>query len=149
MLKYYVVDKSKSKFMAVLGKILFFNPDFMTRYVTTIGRTIYCPNGKISPTTLEHELQHVRDYDRWGLLFALSYLLALPTGWTMRAYWERKAYAITIRKAFAEDPARVESPEYRAWIVRIFTGPDYFWMSWSKKSVEKWFDNVVAEVKRD
>jgi hypothetical protein len=31
---------------------------------------------ELDPTTLEHELQHVRQYERWGPLLLLAYPLA-------------------------------------------------------------------------
>ena len=37
--------KDNSWFMKVLSKILFFNKKFMTRFTTTIGKTVYFPRG--------------------------------------------------------------------------------------------------------
>ena len=39
-----IVSKQDSKLMRILGKILFFNKDFMTRYITVIGNTVYVPS---------------------------------------------------------------------------------------------------------
>lgn len=74
--------KSQSWLMRLLGKILFFNPAFMTSYTTTIGHTIYYPDQKFIKTRsisssiiLLHELVHFYDQKRVGkLTFAFSYL---------------------------------------------------------------------------
>lgn len=73
--------KDKSKLMKVLGFILFFNSDFMTSYVTTIGSTVYFPSetfvqyksGCIS--VLAHEYNHVvYSKDMGKFLFSFFYL---------------------------------------------------------------------------
>lgn len=80
--------KDQDPLMRILGKLMFFNPAFMTSFVTTIGETIYFPN-KESTTRLSakeifiHECTHIYDEKRVGsLVFKLSYLfpqiLALP-----------------------------------------------------------------------
>lgn len=83
--KIRLVDKEKSWFMKAInwflmlaGKLKLASiQDFMTRYVTTIGRSIYA-----SPTwTLEyeerprtvHELCHV---EQWGLWYAITYVVS-------------------------------------------------------------------------
>lgn len=74
--------KTDSSLMNFLGKILFFNPEFMTRYTTVLGKTIYFPNltsieenpkGKL--VTVAHEYQHVKDSSDLSFpVFALAYL---------------------------------------------------------------------------
>lgn len=74
--------KADSKFMQLIGKVLFFNKSFMTDYITTIGSTVYFPsqadvnaNQTSSAITLLHELVHV--YDAKGLskpVFSILYL---------------------------------------------------------------------------
>ncbi len=70
--------KTSSSFMKFLSYILFFVPDFMTRFTTTIGSTIYFPNeealkdeGKI--VTLAHEVRHIHD-SQLDKLYNLKYL---------------------------------------------------------------------------
>lgn len=142
---YWIVNKSESRFMRFLSRLLFFNKAFMTGYVTTIGRTIYCPDGQISDATRLHELQHVADYRKYGPWFVLSYLLLLPLGITMRAFWERRAYAITIREVMKSNEDYARSPEFKEHLVRCFTGPDYLYMDLRRKSVERWIDSVLNE----
>lgn len=78
-----IAFKDESFFMKLLGKILFFNPSFMTKYTTTIGHTVYFPtasNLKLQPAsskiTLYHELVHVKDMEKYSLpLFGALYLM--------------------------------------------------------------------------
>jgi len=74
--------KTDSKLMKFLDKILFFNPDFMTKYTTVLGKTIYFPskesikeNTKGKLITVAHEYQHVKDSsDLSSFVFTLAYL---------------------------------------------------------------------------
>lgn len=74
--------KNESRFMKVLGVLLFFNPKFMTRFITVIGKTVYFPsrhrlekNPDGAAQVLCHELVHITDEQQVGsLLFRLSYL---------------------------------------------------------------------------
>ena len=65
--------KSQSSFMKFIGKLMFFNKQFLTQYTTTIGSTIYFPNPlfvKIRPVSssiiILHELCHMYDSSKWG-----------------------------------------------------------------------------------
>lgn len=79
--------KNESTFMKILGKILFFNPQFMDQYITTLGNTIYFPNRDYAnsdpvdaATVLLHELVHVYDSQKRSLfpfLYMLPQLLSL------------------------------------------------------------------------
>lgn len=76
--------KNESLFMKILGKILFFNPDFMTKFTTTIGNTIYFPSKNYLDThyysvlvILCHELVHVKDYKKFSILFPFLYLFPI------------------------------------------------------------------------
>lgn len=74
--------KDESPFMKLLGKILFFNPKFMTNYTTTIGNTVYFANRKwleenqeSAAHVLAHELVHIRDSNEAGsFIFSYTYL---------------------------------------------------------------------------
>ena len=97
--------KDQSTLMKVLGKILFFNPTFMTQYVTTLGNTVYLPNEQYptqypedAVTVFIHECTHMYDEQRlgkipytlgymfpqllfvlmWPLLFLVSWKIVLP-----------------------------------------------------------------------
>lgn len=75
--------KDQSTFMKIIGALLFFNPGFMTQFITTIGDTIYYPSATYvnshpvsSFVVLLHELVHVYDEKKYSkILFMLSYLL--------------------------------------------------------------------------
>jgi len=75
--------KDESIFMKILGKLLFFNKDFMTRYATTIGNTVYFPSREFvesnqlsSIVTMAHEYRHARDSKKiTKVLFSIAYLL--------------------------------------------------------------------------
>jgi ABC-type multidrug transport system fused ATPase/permease subunit len=75
--------KDQSTFMQILGKILFFNPSFMTDFTTTVGTTIYYPsqewvNNNIysAEVLMLHELTHIYDQKNSNsILYALLYVL--------------------------------------------------------------------------
>ncbi len=74
--------KNESLFMKFISVLLFFNKDFMTKYITTIGKTIYFPseefvvtNPRTSINILAHELVHVTQAEKYGsVIFGLLYL---------------------------------------------------------------------------
>lgn len=74
--------KDQSFLMKILGILLFFSPDFMEHYTTTIGSTIYFPSQQWIETktnsanvTLLHELIHVTDSKKLSRpLFSFLYL---------------------------------------------------------------------------
>ena len=82
--------KDHSSFMKFLGTLLFFNPNFMTNYITTIGSTVYFPNEQHvqdnqvhASTILMHELVHIYDTHRlsrivFSFLYLMPQILALP-----------------------------------------------------------------------
>jgi hypothetical protein len=82
--------KDQDPLMKFLGKLMFFNPGFMTNFVTTIGDTIYWPSKQdfedtptSSAATFIHECVHIYDEKKDGSpFFKLGYLfpqiLALP-----------------------------------------------------------------------
>lgn len=80
------VIKEDSLFMRILGGLLFFNKSFMTRFITTIGQTIYWPksiweNDSDVCSVLPHEFTHAMDFRRVGLIqIALIYLFPQVLG---------------------------------------------------------------------
>lgn len=73
--------KNESLLMRFIGKLLFFNPNFMTTYVTTIGNTIYVPSRewldaqKIGIVEIFfHEYQHIQDSKKFKALYTVMYL---------------------------------------------------------------------------
>ncbi len=71
--------KNQSTLMKIIGYIFFFNKSFMTKYITTIGSTIYFPAKSGTPDDMLivlHELIHINDAKKYNkLLFGWLYLL--------------------------------------------------------------------------
>lgn len=82
-MNFTVKFKNESLFMKFLGTLMFFNPNFMTHYITTIGKTIYFPsrqwvndNKKSAKIIVLHENIHIMDAAKLTQpLFSLLYLL--------------------------------------------------------------------------
>lgn len=126
-------------------------PEFSSRFTTVIGNTVYLPDDpeNLSPnmlaSTLAHELVHQLDQQRYGVVFYLTYGFGLPTGRTMRAYWERRAYAVDLMLAMeAGGPDSVRRTANR--LVEIFCGPSYFWMWSGRMSASEYLRPVVEDV---
>ncbi len=129
---------------------------YMTKYVTTIGSTIYVPadwntRGDLERyATLRHEAVHLRQFRRYTLPgMGLAYLLPiLPLGLAIgRARLEWEAYAETIRvNAELHGMRAVYDPHFRKYIVEQFTGPAYGWMWPFPRMVHRWIDEVVTEI---
>lgn len=132
------------------------NRRYLTHVVTTIGRTVYVPPDfarwprDTRDEILRHELVHVAQFARYGLVpMALAYLLLpLPIGlaWC-RMRLEREAYEESIRIAFARG-GLAETGALRESIVCRFTGPEYLWMWPFRRSVERWYDDFVDQLSR-
>lgn len=72
--------KDQSGFMKFLGKLLFFNPGFMTNYLTTIGDTVYMPSQQYVQSQPQnacdvfiHECTHMYDEKRIGFPYQIGY----------------------------------------------------------------------------
>ena len=117
--------------------------EFATRYWTTLGRTIYYPTAVVDPRAhpqvIEHELVHVRQWARWGLLLWLTYvLLPLPVGlaW-FRWRWEREAYLPEVLSVPAHERARaIERISEALWW-------GYAW-PWPRPWMRRWFELAAA-----
>lgn len=118
-LRYSTKQKSKSIIMRILAVLLrpFVGGRFMTGYWTTIGTVIYHPRPRVDSVTMFHEIEHVRQFYRWGILFPLLYVLALPVGFNpFRFYWELQAYKISMRFGMSSER-----------VLQLLTGPEYGW----------------------
>ncbi len=156
-----VIEKDRDAFSRLIDRALRVitlggQNAFMTRYVTTIGRTIYLPSSWAERTpesryvTLRHEAVHLRQFQRYGLvLTALIYLLPIaPLGLAWgRARLEWEAYAETLRAT--RDVHGIEAarePALHEYIVRQFTGPAYGWMWPFPAAVQRWIDRALLEL---
>jgi hypothetical protein len=128
------------------------------QYHTTIGQRIYVAAGWTDLDAddrwrvLRHEAVHLRQFRRWTFLgmAALYLLVPLPFGlaWC-RARFEQAAYAESIRASaelYGLDYVRHDG--YRDGVLGQFTGPAYGWMWPFRRSLERWYDGVVAEIER-
>ena len=129
---------------------------YLTRYVTTIGATLYFPSdwAKRTPQsryiTLRHEAVHLRQFRRFGLIgTSLIYLLPLfPVCLAIgRAWLEWEAYAETFR-AIAEvhglEAARESALRER--VKKQFVGPAYGWMFPFPRTVDRWIDALLTKL---
>jgi len=127
---------------------------YLDSYQTTIGNTVYVTADWDAWTpdrryvTLRHEAIHLRQFRTFTLpgMALLYVLLPLPMGFAwFRAYFEKQAYAETIRAA-AEvyGPGYPRRTEYRRYVLDQFMGPSYGWMWPFRRSLERWYDQVLA-----
>lgn len=129
---------------------------FLDRYVTTIGRTIYLPRGfeerdpRARWVTLRHEAVHLRQFARLGVVpMTLLYLFPyFPLGLAWgRARIEWEAYAETFRAtAEAYGPRAARDPKLREHVRRQFTTGAYGWMWPFPRTIDRWIDDVLAEI---
>lgn len=151
-----VIEKSKSPLMRALGTILFFNPTFMTKFVTTFGRWMWVPSewsawkDAVREDVLRHERIHLLQQKRLGfLLFAFLYVLfPLPLGLAWyRARFEWEAYSESIR-ASAERYGLVHlrDPRTKAYYVSFFTTSAYGWMWPFPDQVGAWYDELLKQL---
>ena len=127
---------------------------YMEHVVTTIGRRIYVPRSWGSwprehrVDILRHELVHVAQFERWGVLpFLVAYLLLpLPIGlaWC-RMRLEREAYEESIRCAWARG-GRAATDALRSRVVGQFLSAGYLWMWPFRASVARWYDVFVESL---
>ena len=85
---FQIAYKNESDFMKLIGKLMFFNPQFMTKYITTINGMVYFPSAEFvaihAPalrSVLAHEFYHIWDAQRtgsilWHMLWLMPQLLA-------------------------------------------------------------------------
>lgn len=145
-LKFKVVRKEDSRLMKLIAFLLHpINPHFMSDYYTTIGSTVYAPHGVIPDEVLAHELVHVADWQRYNLAFALSYLLLLPVGITMRAFWEWRAYKISLHWWVYNDLGWTQT-QGKAMLLNQFTSSAYAWMWPFKAHLEKQIDKHIEHL---
>tara|TARA_R110002020_G_scaffold58247_2_gene159694 strand:- start:576 stop:1205 length:630 start_codon:yes stop_codon:yes gene_type:complete len=172
---YELIEKKNSTFMMWLSKLLFFNKEFMTKYITVIGHKVYVPElpwSEQKPLTacsvLAHEWVHMKDGKRYGPLFKFLYLfpqiltpLALLGMWNpvfllflgcllpipspFRAWFEFRAYTITIAVRWW---LTKQTTSY-SWLSKQFTSSAYYWMlpaeQYLQKQFAKEFDRIQAD----
>ena len=147
--------KNESKYMKLLGFILFFNRGFMGRYTTTSLGKVFFPSRNwlhnIGPTAayliLRHEAVHIKDARRFPIFFQLSYLLLLPSIFTFRALWEWRAYKETLRVFYELYGFNSEHEMDR--IVYNFTSSNYLYMFPFRRFLEKRVSKFVKTLDKE
>lgn len=132
--------------------------NYLDSFQTTIGRSVYVTSDWDDWTpderyvTLRHEAVHLRQFRTFTLpVMAILYvLLPLPMGLAyFRAYFEKEAYAETIRasaEVYGLDYAR--GADLRNHVIEQFMGPSYGWMWPFRVSMECWYDRIVATLEQ-
>lgn len=156
---FQVVRKSESRLMGVIDRFLRVitlgkMDTFMTRFITTLGTTMYVTDtwDTASPATkaitIRHERVHMRQAREWGsLFFSILYLFFLPTVLAFgRTHFEKEAYEESLRAYHEYYGPKFFTPALKDDIVRHFTSAEYFWAWPWKKSIERWYDDVVTGI---
>jgi hypothetical protein len=162
--RFRIVDKADSRLHRAIDrflKVVTFGGmrSYLDSFQTTVGSTVYVtPDWHTRSdderyVTMRHEREHLRQFRRFGLpLMGLLYVaFPLPVGlaW-FRAHWEKEGYAESIRAA-AEvyGLAHVEGQAYRRYVIEQFVGPHYGWMWPFPGHMARWYDAVLAGIRRE
>ena len=139
------VLKDERAWTRLVGRV---HPDFRA-FTVVVGRTVYLPRPvhAFEPDRLAavllHELVHQLDQRRWGPLFYASYFLAAPAVRTVRAVWERRAYAVDLLLARERGGERAVR-QLAERLAPLFSGRAYGWM-WAGDA-RAFLEPVVDEV---
>ena len=173
--EYELLDKKNSTLMKWLSKLLFFNKDFMSRYITVVGAKVYVPqvpwntNKPLSAcSVLAHEWVHMKDGKKFGPLFKFLYLCPqilaplallgffnsaffwfalclLPIPAPFRAWFEFRAYVVSIAVRWW----LAKQPTNGEWLTRQFTSSAYYWMFPAKTFLRKKFEKEFERIQQD
>jgi hypothetical protein len=111
-----------------------FNDRYLEDYTTVMFGKVWFPNRAwfacMDPRQqyelLCHEAVHLHDARRFPVFFQLSYVGLLPAGVTMRAFWEYRGYAESLRVKMALEGD--VSDAWIEWVLERFTSADYLYM---------------------
>lgn len=157
---FVMIKKPDSRFMRAIAWLLCVltfgtQREFMTRYTTTIGHTVYIPGDWGSwdelscVEVLRHERVHMRQQSRYGrLLFTFLYLLPfLPLFLAYgRARLEMEAYTESVRaRAQLRGAACVQVQGFRDWLASQFLTGSYGFMWPFRKTVLRWVEEAIKK----
>lgn len=159
--KFKIVYKSESWFSKLLNVLLLIitfgqQKEFMTRYTTVIGTTMYVPSSwddrseESKIITLRHERIHFRQAKKYTrFFFSILYLFVFfPAVFAyFRKKFEQEAYKEgMIARMEYYGPDSIKTEKYKEYMISQFTSAKYFW-SWPfRKSISRWFDKTLEEV---
>ncbi len=162
--RFRVVEKRLDRFSHLVDRALRVvtfggQTEYLTRYHTVIGQTLYVPEAWDDEGDLErvcvlrHERVHLRQGRRYGAVgMALLYLLPIfPVGLAYgRARIEWEAYEETLRataELFGLEAAR--RPGLRTHVVSQFTSGAYGYMWPFRRQVERWYDEALGRIEQE
>ena len=152
------------------------------RRTTTQGKTIYLGTGYYHSSnfsqfkTLMHELEHVRQWQKWWILYPLTYILNIwhliplvlvfsglwwgfvallviicgfiPAGLSMRGYWEMTAFAVSLRSyKWYGFTSLVYSDILLDVYVDYITGGSYLYaLAFILKKIRTYYQNLIKEL---
>lgn len=152
-------DSALQRVIHVLLAVLTFGGQrvYLTHYHTVLFGVLWVPDAWDTMSDddryvlLRHERVHLRQRARLGdLLMTWVYLVPffpLFFAWG-RARIEWEAYVETIR-ATAEIYGIAAAENLRPRIVSRFTGPEYGWMWPFPRTVNRWFDEAIADARAE
>lgn len=159
-----IIKKAESKFakaMDIALKVITFGGqrEFMSRYYTVIGDTLYVPEGfdDANPIdvviTLRHERIHLRQRRRYTMVGMTIVYMLLPFPLFLaygRARLEWEAYTETLRATRDLRGADAMKSDYlRNRIITQFTSPAYGWMWPFRLTVERWYDEAIRQIEAE
>jgi len=161
--KFRVVKKSESFLMKAINAFLLVitfwqMKAFMTRFITTVGTTVYVPDDWNEQTeidrmiVLRHERVHMRQKQKYGMfLFSLLYLfIPLPGAFAYyRRKFEQEAYEESMWALVDLTPNGLDilaTESYREQMVHHFTSSEYFWTWLGREELEDWYDETHKKI---
>jgi len=154
-------ESALSKAIDLALRVLTLNAqrEFMTRYHTVLGFTLYVPSSWPNGTDegryvlLRHERVHMRQRRRLGMIgMTFVYLLPFfPLGLAYgRARIEWEAYTETLRAtAEVKGLAAARDPVLHEHLVRQFTSGAYGWMWPFPRVIRRWIEEALAQIERE
>lgn len=147
--KFKIEKKSSSVLMKIIHWALFIltfgqMKDFMSKFITVIGYTVYVPDSwestgdKGKASVLVHEARHMYQKEKYGsIAFSLGYLFwPLPLGLAnFRLNMEVDASAVEIIYQNMEFGLPLYGNKFWA-TVNILSSSSYFWPTFSRAKVE-------------
>ncbi len=159
--KFSLKNKDQSFLMKLIGFHLFVlsfgkQNKFMTGFITTVGYTVYVPQGWASMREsdrciiLRHERVHMRQLRKYTPIFFTFLYLFFPLPFLFayyRAKFEKEAYEESIRASVEYYGVGVLSRAgFKQRVLDHFLTGEYLWMWPFRKSIETWYESIAKEL---